>query len=167
MAPIGPTGSETEALDGLGRQDTADGQLRGGRRGGRVDDVEDAIGAAEQEVVDEGAVAPERLGAHAGRAEDEVLRASAGTKRRRSARKARFDQSRHISRGPDAPVAPHEAQEARVRERVGEVAPDHVAAPVALAGQWPGRRSGRPAPAPSTRVVRCTPRNGKRGSGTG
>ena len=87
---------------------------------------------------------PDGLGAHARRAEDEVLRAEGGHEAAQVGEEGAFPPVAPHLRGPHPPVAPHEAQEARVRDRVSEVAPDHVAAPVALPGQrQDGVRAGQ------------------------
>src|SRR5262245_46856596 len=80
MSVLGTSRCLTPGLDWKGLvlelvgEAAANGEARGRRRRGGVHHVEDVVVAVEEEVVDEGAVAGEYLGADAARAERDVVR---------------------------------------------------------------------------------------------
>ena len=141
-------------------------QRRGRGRRGRVADEERSLGARDDEVVDQRAVAGERLGADPRRAGDEVAgaelrHAAAAPRRRRAPRDRVSDLDR---RG--APEASREPPGARPGERLAQVGGARTREPVGVAGADDQRRRAEQH-RPSGPRVRWAPRNGSSGSGTG
>ena len=108
----------------------------GGRgRGRRVQHVEQGAVPLHDEVVDERAVARERLRTHAGRRADQVLGADRGDEALQGANERALREGAPCLSEPRAPVLREEAQCARVGQRAGEVARRDVPPAVTLAGE--------------------------------
>src|SRR4051794_32224544 len=97
--------------------------------------MEDPAGPAEDEVVDERAVAAERLGANPGRAEGQLLGADLRHVALELADERRLPPVAPHLGEPGSEVARREAQEARVGRRPGELQGPDVAPAVALPGE--------------------------------
>ena len=122
----------------------------------------------EHEVVDQPAVAGERLGAHAGERGLDVARLRA---RARSARRrARTPSAAPRGAARSTPVRHQRASIRQVpgqRERVEQVAAAHACAGGRRRARRPSARSARSGPRRRCACVRCTPRNGSDGVGHG
>ena len=131
-------------------------QRRGGGGRGRVPHVQRALGLRDHEVVHQAAVAAQGLGAHAGEVGLEVARLEAGhVVGRRAGERALAHRVAHLAEAGAPPAQRHPPG----------AGPGGGARRARRAGR--GARWGPSDTSPSMCRVRCTPRKGSDGSGTG
>src|SRR5262249_58380665 len=126
----------------------------------------DAIGRADQEVVDQRSVRKERLGAYAGGGGSEMALLDRGEKALERPRESPLRQRPQDLRAPGSEVPRRETPEARIAEDVEHVAHVHVAPGVALAGEGEhGVRATLDSPADRPREVDAQEREARVGHG--